>query len=177
MNDAFITHGIFELIASIITFLGILLALDNRIVSNYDDLLVIHDARIVTINKAMRLKILDKDDPKAIELFQVHYFDREFVKSKRDDYKYYHFAYSIFGIMILIGYGIILLTNEIDYTFFVTWVVVLVGMAPALIYLIYHVRVMRQRMKEVKQMEVYFISLNQHIKDEELEKMDNNNSS
>ena len=32
-------------------------------------------------------------------------------------------------------------------------------------------------MKEVKQMEVYFISLNQHIKDEELEKMDNNNSS
>ena len=99
MNDAFITHGIFELIASIITFLGILLALDNRIVSNYDDLLVIHDARIVTINKAMRLKILDKDDPKAIELFQVHYFDREFVKSKRDDYKYYHFAYSIFGIM------------------------------------------------------------------------------
>ena len=78
---------------------------------------------------------------------------------------------------ILIGYGIILLTNEIDYTFFVTWVVVLVGMAPALIYLIYHVRVMRQRMKEVKQMEVYFISLNQHIKDEELEKMDNNNSS
>ena len=176
MNDPVITHGIFELIASIITFLGILLALDNRIVSNYDDLIAILVARIVTINKAMRLKILDKDDPKIIESFQVYYFDRELMKSRRDDYKYYHFAYSIFGIVVLIGYGIILLTNEIGYTFFVTWVVILVGMAPALVYVIYHMRGMRQRMKEIKRLETYFSNLNQYIKDEESKKRDNNNS-
>ncbi len=132
--------GTFELIAGVIAFLAILIALSDRIVKNYDE---VKD----------HLDKLFVEAEQGYENFEPHKLVR--VIEELDNllmwYKQLNIPFIIFGVLILIIYGIWLLYNLQTYNITYTLIWFFVALSPTVgLTLVCHTQVFLARHKWMK---------------------------
>ena len=144
-GSEFVTIGIFELIAASVTFLGIILALDRRIIENYQELLQEQDERLNKLHIGIEAKIISECDRLVIELFYNIGFTKKRLEGGKRDYKYRHMLITVSGIVVLIIYGIVLLVEHPNMPFLhhfsIAAIVVMAGLCPTIFHLLIHRRV------------------------------------
>ena len=162
-----ITIGIFELIAASVTFLGIILALDRRIIENYQELLQEQDARFNKLQTGIESKLISECDQLVIELSYNVGFTKTRLEGGKRDYKYRHMLITVSGIVVLIIYGIVLLVEHPHMPFLhhfaIAAIVVMAGLCPTIFHLLIHRRVILDTAENDKKQEHLYKQLQDAI--------------
>lgn len=137
--------GVFELISGFIATLAILIGLSDRIIKNYTDTVEQLDDMATSIMEVEE-KTLHEYDVNS----RPHDLIDDISKLQRtlEYYKTYNIIFSIGGLIALILYGTILLSNLQYYNVFLTTGILLGALSPTLGYTLYcHIRIFRTRSK------------------------------
>ena len=151
--------GVFELISGIIAFLAILIALSDRIIKNYDEVREkLESAYGRNELDNLEYSLHEHDDETLRETFEKNDPDDPGFEPRTlaedistlykgiSEYKRYGIVLNIWGVSLLIGYGIALLGNPHWYNYVSTPVIFVSALAPTLYltlyshFKIYHIR-------------------------------------
>ncbi|WOV92682.1 MAG: hypothetical protein R1F52_06110 [Candidatus Nitrosoabyssus spongiisocia] len=162
VESHFLSHGIFELLAAGITVLGILLALDNRVVSNYDEITKNVRWRLNLLYEGTELKIINTDE--NVEKIRLYHVDIIRLEKGVIDYKYKHMLITICGIGIMFAYGIALLIEEFNYSFFISVIIIMSGMLPTIIHLLIHRQTLVKVLSFLGDDDLQYVELEEYMK-------------
>ena len=174
-ESLFIPHGIFELIAASVTVLGILLALDKRIIDNYQEMLEIQENRKTMLDNGITKKFIDRFDTTVDELFNNINVGMIRLIEGQKDYKYRHMLITMAGIGVLLAYGLSLITEEFKPSFFWSSVVIMGGMCPTIIHLLIHRNLIMRALEYIENTNYQFVQLQDALKATDPETSQNKN--
>ena len=163
-ESVFITYGIFELIAASVTVLGILLALDKRIIDNYQEMLDIQKYRKTILDDGIDKELIHRSDTTVDELFNIISVGSIRLTEGQKDYKYRHMLITMAGIGVLLAYGLSLIIEEFEPSFFWSSVIIMSGMCPTLIHLLIHRNLIMRVLKYIESTDYIFDQLQDAIK-------------
>lgn len=128
-----------ELITGVITFLGILFVLNHRIAKDYQAMLENIDKKQSKILKAMQERAAGgKLRVEDAELYAYYEGKREKIWQMKRDMSANYQLIPILEIVVLVGYGLALLSEQLPYSIFATISVIAVSMTPTIVYAIRH---------------------------------------
>jgi len=140
-KEQFVYVGTLELITGVITFLGVLFALNNRLVGEYQALLDSITKRQARMLDSMQKRASEgKLRVEDAELYAYYEGKREAIWNMKRDMSANYQVILILGICVLVGYGLALLSEQLPYSIFATISVIAVAMAPSVIYTLRHKR-------------------------------------
>ena len=140
-KEQFVYVGTLELITGVIAFLGLLFAFSRRITNEYQTTLNRLLKNCEDILLALKLSIAQKTV--ILDKIDEHTFNEHKITSiayHMREYTINHFMYFLLGVLVLVAYGLALLTEQLPYSFFVTFAVIVVSMCPSIVHSIRHHR-------------------------------------
>ena len=140
-KEQFVYVGTLEPITGVITFLGVLFALNHRLVGECqtmpDRMTKKHSRLLEDMQKrAIEGKLRVED----AELYACYEGKRETIWQMKQDMSANYQLILILEICFLVGYGLALLSEHLPYSIYVSISVIAVSMAPSVMYAIRHKR-------------------------------------
>lgn len=148
-KEQFAYVGTLELITGVITFLGIMYALNYRLVREYQTVLDNMTKKQGKMLEDMHnLAVKGKHSVEDAEQYAYHEGERERVWQMKRDMSSNHQLILILEIFVLVGYGLALLSEQLPYSVFVTIVVMGIAMFPSVAYTVRHRRNLQKLAKQ-----------------------------
>lgn len=140
-KEQFAYVGTLELITGVITFLGIMFALNHRIAAEYQAMLDSIDKKQSSMLKSMQKRAAEgKLRVEDAEQYAYYEGKREAIWQMKRDMSSNYQLILILEIVVLVGYGLALLSEQLPYSIFVTMSVIAVTMTPSIEYARRHKR-------------------------------------
>lgn len=141
-------RNLLEIIVCAVTFIGILAAFDNRIVNNYKDLIEKITERVYDLNTGIKYNIFPDNDQIKEQILYFQYTIGN-LTDKSQEYKYMHMMLTVIGAIFLLGYAFIVTIEYIPtpIVFFISWVMIIIGMSPSICYLLKHRNMLYEQIK------------------------------
>jgi len=118
-KEQFVYVGTLELITGVITFLGVLFALNRRLVDEYQSMLDSIDKKQASmLDKMQKLSRKGKLRVEDEELYAYYEGKREAVWQMKRDMSANYQLILILEICVLVGYGLALLSEHLPYSIY-----------------------------------------------------------